>query len=234
MRCILFDLDGTLITTGGAGRRALEKAFQSLYGIVGAMQEVNPAGKTDPKIIREIFAKHFHRDCSDREMQTVQEEYLNFLRNECEQAEGYCVREGIPVLLEELHKRKMLVGLGTGNLEKGARIKLERSGLNPALRFGGFGSDSENRTEILQIAHQRAEKLAGHPVPRENVYIVGDTELDILAAREANYKVIAVSTGHSSAKVLLQHRPDFFLSDFKDTEHFLKIVYNITKSSNHK
>lgn len=204
--------------------RSLEKAFQSLYGISSAMQNVNPAGKTDRKIIREIFAKHLHRDCSASEMQAVQEEYLNFLRDECKQSKGYCVMAGIPLLLEELHKRKILVGLGTGNLEKGARIKLERSGLNPALQFGGFGSDSEDRTEILQIAHQRAEEFAGVPIDKGNVYIVGDTERDILAARHANYKVIAVSTGHSSRESLLQCQPDFFLPDFTKLNDFLEIV----------
>lgn len=226
MKCVLFDLDGTLITTGGAGVRSLEKVFQSLYNIGQAMAEINPAGKTDPKIIREIFKKHLHRDCSEKEMQAVQNEYLTFLGAECDQASGYRVMDGIPDLLDELHKRELLVGLGTGNFEKGARIKLMRSGLNPLLPFGGFGSDSEDRKEILQIAHRRAEVRSGQQIPRKNVTIVGDTEMDILAAQAAEYKVIAVATGHASKKTLLNYHPDFFLPDFRNIPEFLEIILN--------
>jgi phosphoglycolate phosphatase-like HAD superfamily hydrolase len=132
--------------------------------------------------------------------------------------------DGIPKLLQTLSSMDVVMGLGTGNLERGARIKLERAGLNGYFPFGGFGSDSEDRPELLRIGKEKAERYCGRPILPENVFIVGDTERDILAARRAQFKVIAVATGHVSARSLQDHRPDFFLPDFCDTDAFLKAL----------
>lgn len=225
-KCILFDLDGTLVTTGGAGLRALEKAVFSLYGIRDSMKEVNPAGKTDPAIIREIFMTCLQRDCTIEEMDAVQKKYLEFLVDECEAAEDYQVMDGIPVLLERLKEMRMVMGLGTGNLERGARIKLQRSKLNSFLPFGGFGSDAEDRAELLKIARRRAEQTVGTRFDSQNVFVVGDTERDILAARRAKFKVIAVATGNTPEELLKEHRPDYFLKDFGNDIEFLNIILN--------
>ena len=223
-KCILFDLDGTLVTTGGAGVRALIRSFGALFGIAGAMEGINPAGKTDPMIIREIFSERLGRGCKDGEMEAVQEKYLEILSDECEQAPDYRVIQGIPELLGELKDMKILTGLGTGNLERGARTKLARAGLNPFFPFGGFGSDSEQRYKLLEIAVRKAERHAGIPLRAEEILIVGDTELDILAARQAGLSVIAVATGGTSAETLLAHKPDFFLPHFENRKEFVRIV----------
>ncbi len=224
--CILFDLDGTLVSTGGAGNRALDAAFVKLYGIRHAMKDVDPAGKTDPAIIREIFRAQFGRDCSPDEMRTVQQTYLDQLPLECEKAHDYRVMDGIPGLLNSLTQRRAVMGLGTGNIEKGARIKLLRGKLNEYLPFGGFGSDSEDRPTLLTHALAKAEKHTGQKFSRGHVFVVGDTERDIHAAKKAGLKVIAVATGRASVDELEAHDPDYCINDFTDNERFLNIIYN--------
>ena len=225
-KCVLFDLDGTLVTTGGAGVRALVLAFLELFGVKNSMKGIQPAGKTDPVIIREIFQINLGRGCTAGEQAAVQDKYLGFLGAECEKAEDYRVMEGIPEILRDLMAKKVLLGLGTGNLERGARTKLSRGGLNPFFPFGGFGSDSEDRGEILKIGFQKAQEHADVSLRPEDVFIVGDTELDILAARRAGFRVIAVATGGSSEEVLKKHRPDFFLKDFENKAEFIRIILN--------
>ena len=223
MKCILFDLDGTLVNTCGAGNRALEKTFFELYGTPHAMDDIDCAGKTDPAIIREIFRACLDRDCAPEEMERVQKKYLGRLKGECEKTE-YVVMKGIPELLGALKKLDVSMGLGTGNLEKGAKIKLARSGLNPFFAFGGFGSDSESRPELLRIAFEKARKHSRKNIRPEHTYVVGDTERDIRAAREAEFKVISVATGHTSARTLKKHKPDFFLEHFEDMGRFMQII----------
>lgn len=224
VKCVLFDLDGTLVTTGGAGARALERAFAELYGVAHAMKNIDPSGKTDPVIIREIFQDCLQRDCSRAEMESVQRGYLDKLENECARAEDYRVMDGIPEILDALKREKAVIGLGTGNLEKGARIKLNRSGLNPHLPFGGYGSDSEIRAELLKVGKRRAEELHGAGIDSADTFVVGDTHRDILAARKAGFPVIAVATGGASARDLQEHQPDYCLNDFKDVGRFLDII----------
>lgn len=226
VKCILFDLDGTLVDTGGAGNRALEKALWSIYKVRNAMKGVNPAGKTDPAIIREIFLNCFKRNCTNKEMRAVQKKYLQYLKRECEISDGYRVMKGIPSLLNRLRKEKVLVGLGTGNLEEGARIKLIRSNLNSLLPFGGFGSDSEDRAELLKIGKLKAEQYSGKKLSKRDIFIVGDTERDIWAARTAEFTVIAAATGHTSAKVLKKCKPDFLLPNFEDENKFVEMLCN--------
>ncbi len=225
VKCVLFDLDRTLVTTGGAGNRALEKAFQNVCGIGNAMDGIDPSGKTDPAIIREIFLRRGNRNCTDAEMASIQEKYLNFLPDECDRSAGYQVMDGIPGILSSLQKKGVIVGLGTGNLEKGARIKLGRSKLNSFFPFGGFGSDSENRAELLDIAYQKAQKHSGTPIHKENVFVVGDTERDILAAKKSGLKVIAAATGNADEEFLKSFGPDFFLPNFEDEKNFLEIIF---------
>ncbi len=226
VKCILFDLDGTLVSTGGAGLRALEKAFVELYKLPRAMKNVNPAGKTDPAIIREIFKLNFDRDCDVSEMERVQRAYLERLPDECRTAEDYEVMHRIPDLLSRLEGLGVVMGLGTGNIEQGARIKLERSGLNGYLPFGGFGSDAEERSALLLEGKKKAEKFLNAPIAAEDVWIVGDTERDIWAARAAKFNVIAVATGHMDVPELNEHEPDHCLENFKDVDRFVDILFS--------
>lgn len=223
-KCVLFDLDGTLLSTGGAGIRALNRAFFELHGLARAMENIDPSGKTDPAIIREIFTAKLGRDCDAPAMAAAQERYLSRLEDECAKAEDYFVMRGIPELLERLKALQTVVGLGTGNLERGARKKLHRSGLNSYFPFGGFGSDSEDRAEILRRGHKKACAASGVSIASENVFIVGDTARDIAAARQAGFPVIAAATGGSPVSVLRKHKPDFLLENFEDADEFVRII----------
>jgi phosphoglycolate phosphatase-like HAD superfamily hydrolase len=219
--CFLFDLDGTLVSTGGAGNRALDAAFLKLHGIRGSLDGIDPAGKTDPMIVREIFQMKLGRSATEAEIAQIREAYFLNLPQECANAERYKVMTGIETILDTLQASGAAVGLGTGNWEKGARIKLERAGLNHYFAFGGYGSDSEHRPSLLEAGHKKAETHTGRQFAKERVIIIGDTHRDIHAARAAGYKVIAVATGGVHKEILQQHQPDYLLDDFTRPELFL-------------
>lgn len=209
MKYLLFDIDGTLIHSGGAGARALNRAFKSLYNVDGAMDVINPHGQTDIAIVEEIFLKKLGRKPESSEVNNVLEHYIDFLREEVEKAEKYRVLPFVKETLENLVKRQrdFLMGLATGNIEKGARIKLERAGLNKYFPFGGFGSDHRERWRIVQIAVERGVKYSG--VEPQEVYVIGDTPLDIEAGKKAGYRTVAVATSIYTEDDLKKFSPDF-------------------------
>jgi len=222
MKIVLFDLDGTLVSTGGAGIRALDLAFEKVYGLRGAMTDVHPSGKTDPKIIREIVNKKLGRPAQNDEVAEICEAYLGFLPQEVWLAGNYRTLPGVEDCLKALQSEgDVLLGLGTGNLERGARIKLDPAGLNSYFTFGGFGSDSEDRAQLLKIGASRAP-VKGQGVSPHNVLVVGDTVLDILAAREAGFPVAAVYCGHGDPDELKAANPDLLVKDFTDPDIFLR------------
>ena len=121
---------------------------------------------------------------------------------------------------------KIVLGLGTGNWEEGARIKLDRSGLNKYFEFGGYGSDSEDRPTLLRRALEKANALTGDSIHPDNVFVIGDTHRDISAARAAKFRVIAVATGGASSESLAQHQPDYLFKDFSRPDHAAEIILN--------
>lgn len=227
MKLLLFDLDGTLVSTGGAGLRALDRAFETLHRLPRAMEGVNPAGKTDPYIVREVFEKKLLRKASTDDITAVCENYLKFLAEEMKAsvAHGYRVMEGIRDLLEDLSKRKELIlALGTGNLERGARLKLEPAGFNHYFPFGGFGSDAEVRADVLRAGVRRAEQRAGKPILSQDVIVIGDTILDVQAGKAIGAVTVAVACGHGDLDALRASGADIYLEDFKDSRGLLKAL----------
>ena len=173
-KVLLFDLDWTLIYTGGAGVRALDHAFQKLFGIPQAMKTVTPDGKTDPAICREMIRVHLRREPRGEEIGKLCRAYLDRLAEEVPNGPGYKVLPGIPEMMEALSTRNdILMGLGTGNLEEGAKIKLARADLMKYFRFGGYGSDSEDRPTVLRTAVRRAEALAKKSFAAKDVVEIG-------------------------------------------------------------
>jgi len=213
-KLFLFDLDGTLVSTGGAGLKALSRCFEELFGIKEATRPINPSGKTDPAIFREMVAFHLKRSATDAEMNSISESYLKHLAAEIDASTKIRVLTGVLNFLDSLLTRgDVILGLGTGNLERGARLKLKRTPLNSYFPFGGFGSDAEDRAEVLKWGHRKAEAQSGRIIPHESVFIVGDTPLDIAAARKAGFGVIAVASGLSSYDELLAEKPDHVWRD---------------------
>ena len=225
MKLLLFDIDGTLILTGGAATRAVNRAFNKIYGIDKAMDGIRPEGNTDPAILREIFHKRIGRDLLAEELNIVFKEYVLFLREEVANSHGYTIMPGIKNLIQALSKRKdVLLGIATGNIEEGAHIKLERAGLNSYFKFGGFGSDSEDREELIRIAIERGKKLLNQDKRvDEKVFVIGDTPLDIIHGRAAGARTVAVATGSYSVSDLEKYEPYFLFENFLDFEGVLKI-----------
>ncbi len=209
MRLLLFDIDGTLLSAHGAGRRALERAVEAHYGLSGSLEEVPLDGKTDPLIVREALrAGGRSFDGLDRRFLEL---YLGLLRDELDRCREFTVLEGVLDLMQRLgSNRGLLLGLATGNVEGGAWLKVRRAGLEGFFRYGGFGSDAEDRTEVIRAAVERGSRLAGEPV--RDFVVIGDTPRDIEHGRRAGARVVAVATGSYPLQDLQGYRPDLGVS----------------------
>jgi phosphoglycolate phosphatase len=225
VKLLLFDIDQTLVNTGGAGLRALDRACQKLFNIDNAMDGMSPHGKTDPAIVREILRVRLKNPSpSGREVETILESYLSFLKDEIRMSTAYHVLPGIISLLDHLVAHDdALLGLATGNIEMGGRLKLERGGLNRYFDFGGFGSDSENRTELVRKGAARAADKSGRCFQPQDVFVIGDTPLDIDAGKNAGFKTVGVATGSYSVEQLLAAGATFAVTDLeKDRDYFMR------------
>ncbi|MEK7389924.1 MAG: HAD family hydrolase [Elusimicrobiota bacterium] len=225
MKILLFDVDGTLIRAGGAGRKALNKAAQRLYGKDHACSELSLAGRTDLYNFGQAYRAATGRKPTRAAVERLHREYLAHLPYYVRAAlrnGSYHVPGGLKRLLKRLSRdRRVLLGLGTGNMERGARIKLEPSGFNAYFLFGGFGSDSFHRPTLLRKAVARAKKFVSEPVSPGDVYVIGDTPLDVAAGKKAGYKTVAVGTGFSPWAELVDAKPDHLARDYKDINTWL-------------
>jgi phosphoglycolate phosphatase len=217
MILILFDIDGTLISTDGAGMRAFRNAVQAVTGIHMESGVIQPDGKTDPLILKEVLEYY---KLEDEWLEVHQKEifktYLKYLESEMLQSQRSGqnrILPGVKELLETLSRQSdIAIGLATGNLESGARTKLEISGLYRYFQFGGFGSDSEDRTELTRIGIQRGIRKV-LPSPVERIFVIGDTPFDILHGHAAGAEVIAVASGRYTINNLRDRNPDLVLRD---------------------
>ena len=229
MKLFLFDIDQTLINSGGAGLRALDRACLQLFGIPNAMQGIHPHGKTDPAIAREILRVRFSNSAAEIGLiESILEVYLAFLKEEVRLSTNYRVLPGIiPILQEALSRKNVMLALATGNIELGARIKLDRGALNPYFAFGGFGSDSEDRTELVRKAAAKAQKFSTQPISPSDIYVIGDTPLDIDAGNRAGFNTVGVGTGSYSIEELIDSGATFAIPDFEQgRDHFLQLTLN--------
>ena len=227
MKLLLFDIDGTLVKTGGAGVRALNRAFCQVVGIVNALDGIRLHGKTDPAIVREVFAARgdFHQTANS--LEEILEMYIRLLPEEVQQSDTYTILPGILRFLEDFKEEPNLAfGLATGNLERGARIKLDRGNLNRFFPFGGFGSDAENRTELVRRAAQNGQRHAGVAINPQDVFVIGDTPRDVVAGREAGFQTVGVAAGDYSIRDLREAGADLVLADFQSgREAFLRMIH---------
>ncbi|MBV9213940.1 MAG: HAD family hydrolase [Actinobacteria bacterium] len=213
---VLFDIDGTLITSGGAGALAWREAFEDLYGIPADIGRFSDAGMTDPEVGRLTFAAVIGREPTARELARVLAKRQRHLPAAVAASTGYRVLPGVRERLEQLHDEGYLLGLTTGGTEAAAHIKLARGDLNHFFSFGGYGSDSEARTELTRRAIERAGNMLGHAVEPARVAVVGDTPLDIEAAHGAGARGIGVATGHFSVEQLREAGADAALETLEE------------------
>ena len=222
MRLILFDIDGTLIDSGGAGTRSLDLALKELFLVENGFYGISMAGKTDTQIIKEGLMKHGMS--ADGNVESIVRVYLNHLREEINNDRKH-VKPGIYELLENLQQRRESgLGLLTGNLEQGARIKLEPFGLNKYFSSGAFGSDDEDRNNLLPIAVNRFEELFRIKIEIDSCIIVGDTPRDVECAHIYGAMCIGVATGPYSVEDLIAAGADYVFKDLSGNDSLFQFL----------
>lgn len=219
---LLFDIDGTLLRADDATRQAINKTFGEIFGIENPQQDVPFHGRTDPAIFKDVALRLVGRPLRAGELKQVADRYLSLLPEEL----GRCpfrLMPGVAQLIPLLAGRKnIILGLETGNLEPAAYLKLKRGDLDRYFTTGGFGSDSDDRTELVSIAIQRAYHLNHDVIPDEKIFLIGDAPHDIIAGRNAGINTIAVGTGPATRDRLIAESPSSYLPDLSDIQTFLR------------
>ncbi len=211
MRAVLFDIDGTLLVTGGAGGVAWQRAFEELHGVEADVAEHTDAGMTDPEIVKIVFREAIGREGTPEERSKAIGCYLKHLPDAVAESPGYRVMPGIEELLPRLVEAGVLLGLVTGNVEAAAHIKLARARLNRFFSYGGYGSDSADRTEVTEAALRRGGLVSGGSLFDGACLAVGDTPRDVAAGHGAGIAVAGVATGSYSVEQLREAGADYAL-----------------------
>jgi phosphoglycolate phosphatase len=221
MKLVLFDIDGTLLLSDGAGRRAIQRALVEVFGTTGPADYFFD-GKTDPQIVRELMRLAGHHDERiDADMQRLLERYVECLHEElADPGHRAYTLPGVPQLLDALEERpEVILGLLTGNLERGARAKIDAVGLGfSRFRVGAFGSDHELRPELPAIARERTRRQLGVELTGDAIVVIGDTPADLTCGQSLGASAIGVATGRYSIEELSRHEPLAVFRDLSDTD----------------
>ena len=221
MHALLFDIDGTLLRSGGAGQAAMEKALESVFGVTAPTRDIQAAGRTDFAITSDLLEYH-GLDNSEENRKRFQDGYLGHLPKVLTACEGV-VLPGVPEILKALAGRSTAhLGLLTGNLQKGAAVKLAHYKMASYFRFGGFGDDHLSRDDVARAAAADAASVLERTP--DTTWVIGDTPADIQCGRAIGATVVAVATGIYSAEILSDAEPDYLFEDFSDVELVLSIL----------
>ena len=222
-RLYLFDIDGTLITSGGAGESSFREAVEEFCGSLAPLDGISFAGNTDTAIARSVLTAA-GMDASDANVMGLLDAYIARLAGRMHRHQGK-VLPGILPLLELLKERPdCTLALLTGNLAKGAEVKLTHYGVWHYFGFGAYADDHHVRNELGPVARARALEHHGLDFPPERIYVIGDTPRDIDCGRAFGAVTVAVATGHYSREELAAHHPDFLFDDFSDAEAVLAAI----------
>ncbi len=213
---ILFDIDGTLIITGGAGAASWRLAFDELYGIPADIGAFTDTGMTDPEVGRQTFVAVLHHQPSRAEFAKLLERRLHYLYQTVAASEAYRVLDGVEELLPQLLEDGYMLGVVTGNLEAAAHIKLHRSKLNRFFSCGGYGSDASDRGELTRIALHRAAFVYGEEVSPQQCLVVGDTPHDVEGAHAAGIACVGVASHNFDAGQLRAGGADYVIASLKE------------------
>lgn len=227
MKLVLFDIDGTLISTGGAGFRAFTRALHEVLAIPEALENIRLDGQTDFLILEAALRNAGRPENPDGLVRDrLYRRYVECLEEElvlAEDSREYRVLRGVHELLEELARGGWLVGLATGNLEEGAWAKLRPGALDRHFLFGGFGSDARERCDLVRVAIERSRRFNGGHLPH-HTFVIGDTPSDIVHGRRAGACTIAVASGGYSSRELAEFDPDLLVDALEPIEPILEFL----------
>ena len=216
-RLLLFDIDGTLIHSGGAGVQALKSAFRERFEIADDLRSIEIAGMTDSGIVVSILKKH-DIPATNENVSAFLDSYVHFLSLELPRRKGKLL-PGVLDLLRKLMSRPHLVlALLTGNVSRGAQLKLEHYGVWHFFEFGAFADDHQDRNRLGRFARARAKEKHGREFSASEIDVIGDTPRDIACGKAIGARTIAVATGTWSREELAKHQPDFLIDDFSDVD----------------
>ncbi|MBN1643614.1 MAG: HAD hydrolase-like protein [Dehalococcoidales bacterium] len=223
-KLFLFDIDSTLLRAEGATRKAMLRAFYDIFRAKQSIDTISFHGRTDPELFQEAAVMIQGRRLDDAEYAAMTERYIVLLPEELAKS-TFRLMPGVTQLLQHLADEKnTILGLETGNLEASAYLKLKRGDIDHYFSFGGFGSDSEDRTELVRIAIERGRRLNSDNISNKKIFLIGDSPNDVIAGRNAGINTLAVGTGLATKEQLLAESPSYYLNDLSDVDEFMKCV----------
>jgi phosphoglycolate phosphatase len=224
MKYILFDIDGTLIDSGGAGTASLDLAFEEVFSVSGAFRSISMAGKTDTQILKEGLKLH-RIDRLNGTVPVFFETYVKHLRRNIDNKRGH-VKPGVRAALEAIKSdNNCILGLLTGNIKEGAMVKLRTFGLDSYFAAGAFGDDSEDRNKLLPLAVEKLYEMNSLRVDFRDCIVIGDTPRDIECSKPYGALAVAVATGPFPFAVLKGAGADIVFEDLSDTERFISSLW---------
>jgi phosphoglycolate phosphatase-like HAD superfamily hydrolase len=218
IRLVLFDIDGTLVRTGGAGVKAFAKVFDTEFGATDGFERLKFAGRTDVSLVREFFEVH-KIPSTPENFKRFFERYVFWLDHILAHSKTDAC-PGVHEFIRDLKalRRPPVVGLLTGNIQLGAEIKLRHFDLWREFETGAFADDSEDRNQIAAVARERGSRILGETLRGDQVLVIGDTPLDIRCGRAIGAKVLAAATGGATIEELRKHQPDWAVSDLRQVK----------------
>jgi phosphoglycolate phosphatase-like HAD superfamily hydrolase len=223
-KLLLFDIDGTLLTARGVPKKAMATVLSRRYLKFRYDVSYDFSGRTDPQIIEHLL-QYDNRDFSDDLIKEILEEFCIELEKEFYDGQKPEIHPGVQVLIPQMRKKEhVFLGLVTGNVSEGARIKLEAAEMHHYFPIGGFGDDSKDRNELPPIAQKRAESHYNKIFEPENIWIIGDSVHDIKCAQINGLRCLAVSTGYTSKEDLEAVYPEYLENDLSDLNRISKIL----------
>jgi phosphoglycolate phosphatase len=222
-RLLLFDIDGTLVSTGGAGVVALKRVVEKRYGAKDDLRDIEIAGCTDAGIAADILKKYGESQ-NEEDIRKFLNEYVGFLGETLSTTNG----EILPGMLQILNQMKVrpdrVLGLLTGNVKRGAKLKLQHYGLWDFFEFGAFADDHHDRNQLGEFARTRAHEKHGHEFDAARIDVIGDTPRDIACGKAFGARTVAVATGTWSREQLVRHQPDFLFDDLSDVNEVMRVL----------
>ncbi|MGI8891264.1 MAG: HAD hydrolase-like protein [Chthoniobacterales bacterium] len=222
-RLLLFDIDGTLVDTGGAGIQSLKKVLQEQFSIADELDDIEVAGKTDSGIVHQILRKQ-NIPVTPEKTSAFLDLYVEYLADELPHRSGR-ILPGIKELLSRLQARPQnVLGLLTGNVERGAKLKLAHYGIWDFFEFGAFADDHHDRNKLGPFAQKRARERYSLDFAGADIDVIGDTPHDIACGKAIGARTIAVTTGNFSREELVKHQPDQIMDDFREVEMVMALL----------